>query len=372
MRILLLIDSLGSGGAQRQLCLLALGLAKRGYHVSVLTYHTDDFYVPLLEGLVSVMGLPTHRRWRRSWLLRRAIRRHSPDTVIAFLKAPALYAELSAIPDRPFRLIAGERVLDLRNDLYLQARCALHQVATYVVSNSHAQTLMIQESAPSLKAKIRTILNGVDLERFAPGVPHASATVRPDEYSLLSVGRFAPQKDGETLIRGFAGWVRSSGARATLTWFGERGTRSGGVTVHTSESIRMAKLTEELEIDGLVSFHDPVSDIEDVYPRFDAFVLASLYEGCANVIAEAMACGLPVVASRVADNEWLLGGGECGILFNPGSPDGLSRALAELAAMSIDERRRMGRAARARACALFSIDRMVGDYEELIRSAGGG
>src|SRR4051794_14611915 len=106
MRITGIIDSLVSGGAQRQLCTLATLFKKQGHDVSLLTYHSFDFFLPMIqEAGIGYRCLQSKSRLGRIWAIRRALRGGEQDVVLAFLDGPCLYAELAALPFRRWGLV---------------------------------------------------------------------------------------------------------------------------------------------------------------------------------------------------------------------------------------------------------------------------
>jgi len=362
----LLIDSLTSGGAQRQLCMLAVGLAERGHEVSLLTYHPHDFYDYLLEGRVPIQRLAPHRKWQRPWLLRRAIRRHRPDVVIAFLQASCLYAELAALPWKRFKLIVGERNLDLKPTRFFRLKTQMHRIADAVVCNSHAQTEMIRTHAPWLWKKLHTVVNAIDLERFRPLDREEYLARDPDRVRFLTLGRFSAQKNGENLLRGFAEACRRSDKHLTLDWFGNRFlNEDGSPSPRTAEFDKLADLSRELGIADRVTLGDPVSEVEKLYPQYDAFILASKHEGCPNVLVEAMACGLPVLASRVADHEWIVGKGKDGWLFDPDSVAAISERLSEPLKLPREKAFAIGSEGADRVARLFDANEVINHYERI-------
>src|SRR5262245_14015490 len=111
MRVACLIDSLGSGGAQRQLCTLAVLFKQAGVEVSVVTHHDIPFFLPLLEAAgVPHVGIPARSRLSRIVAIRRALRRGNQDAVLAFLEGPSVYAELAGLPRRRWGLVVSERL----------------------------------------------------------------------------------------------------------------------------------------------------------------------------------------------------------------------------------------------------------------------
>jgi len=105
-------------------------------------------------------------------------------------------------------------------------------------------------------------------------------------------------------------------------------------------------------------------DVEQQLQLFDLFVLTSLNEGISNTILEAMATGLPIVATDVGGNPELLAGGQCGTLVPPSDVDRLSNALLHYV-RSPRLAEASGRAARVRVESRFSLDAMLGGYAEL-------
>jgi glycosyltransferase involved in cell wall biosynthesis len=105
-------------------------------------------------------------------------------------------------------------------------------------------------------------------------------------------------------------------------------------------------------------------------PHFDVFVLPSMAEGISNTILEAMACGVPVVATAVGGNPELVVDAVTGRLVPAGNAEALARALHQLSA-NPDYAARCGAAGRARALDHFSISAMVRAYDDLYRGALG-
>jgi len=109
----LIIDSLGSGGAQRQIVNLATGLKGLGHHIEMFIYHPElDFYKPLIiKSNIGLIGYEkTHRiSFRMLIKLRQLIKSKSYDAIISFLEVPNFYAEICSIGIKTIPLIASER-----------------------------------------------------------------------------------------------------------------------------------------------------------------------------------------------------------------------------------------------------------------------
>lgn len=194
---------------------------------------------------------------------------------------------------------------------------------------------------------LRVIPNGVAL-------PDQPCRVRSadDPYRVLAVGRLDPVKDYPSLIRAFAAMDgRSPEDRLVIVGDGP-------------ERERLESVASESGVGDAVELPGMIRDTAAQYASADVFVQSSIYEGMSNTLAEAMAAGLPVVATSVGGNPDVVG--DAGVLYGAGDEAGLSRQLAEFrrdtaAARSLGER------ARERVATEFSYDRMIGSYEGLYR-----
>jgi sugar transferase (PEP-CTERM/EpsH1 system associated) len=209
--------------------------------------------------------------------------------------------------------------------------------------------------------RIDRICNGVDCERFRPfaasrgAFPH-EAFRDPDLVLIGTVGRLEPIKDQLALARAFVNLV---GRRPEVRRFLRLVIIGTGSLQPAIEQILVASETRDLA--WLPGEH---SDVAALLPALDVFVLPSQAEGISNTILEAMACGLPVVATAVGGNPELVSAGETGVLVPPNNPEFLADAILPLAS-DRDARMRMGLAARARAVARFSLAEMIRRYTSL-------
>ena len=204
--------------------------------------------------------------------------------------------------------------------------------------------------------KVTHIINGVDAVKFGPRgevSPSREELGLPVDPCLMGiVGRLDPVKDHATLFKAFS----RLGENAHLVVVGDGPMRN-----------ELIGLANELGLTGRVSFLGNRNDVPDILPALDVFVLPSIAEGISNTILEAMACGLPVVASRVGGNPELVKDGETGFLFCAGDVQALAGRLNQYLQHS-DLRGEHGKAARARIEREFSLAAMVDKYDRLYRS----
>ena len=169
-RVLCFIDSLGPGGAQRQLVGLATFLKEEGYDVVVLCYHDIRFYVDslLTKGVPYVYLKKAHKTAFRMWHVVRFIRKVKPDVVISYLETPSICACVAKMFNRKFKLIVSERNTTQQTSRNEKTRFNLFRIADFVVPNAFAQADYIKKTFPALINKVVTIPNFVDLKHFTP------------------------------------------------------------------------------------------------------------------------------------------------------------------------------------------------------------
>jgi glycosyltransferase involved in cell wall biosynthesis len=201
--------------------------------------------------------------------------------------------------------------------------------------------------------QITTIHNGVDLDRFRPR-DRSAARARLDLPTgatvVGTVGRMLPVKDHDTLLSALAR-IRSSGTHVITVMAG-----NGPLEGH------LRRRAADLRLD--VRFLGSRPDIEDVLPACDIYVSSSVSEGLSNTILEAMATGIPVVATRVGGTDELVQDGLTGVLVPAADPAALAEAIESVVTQPA-MRRDMGLSSRARAERLFGLDRMVQNYERV-------
>jgi sugar transferase (PEP-CTERM/EpsH1 system associated) len=293
------------------------------------------------------------------WALYRLFVRERPDIVHTHAWGTLLEGLLAARLARVPVVIHGEHgTLQLRpHQRWLQRRGWSAADRVLSVSSRLAERITRETGFPL--ERIRVIRNGVDIERFGR-VERSSARailrLPADQPTLVTVGRLVPVKDHETLLQAMA-QLRRDGVLPTLAIAGD------GPLLEPLKARAAA-----LGLDAQVRFLGHRPDVEVVLGAADVFVLSSESEGLSNTILEAMASGLPVVATRVGGADEMVRPGQTGYLVAPHSPQGLADALASLV-RSPRVRQAMGTAGRRRVEAEFSLAAMVSRYEAMYAEA---
>lgn len=208
--------------------------------------------------------------------------------------------------------------------------------------------------------RVTQIYNGVDATRFHPapkrqdihGCPFNDAGL----WLVGTAGRMQTVKDQTNLARAFVQAIQNKPAlrdRLRLVMVGDGPLRQESLAI-----LEAASLTELAWLPG------ERSDIPDIMRGLDCFVLPSLGEGISNTILEAMASGLPVIATSVGGNPELVQEGRTGHLVPPADPGTLASAIIDLV-QNPEKTRAMGYAARMRIEAQFSMAAMVESYQQI-------
>jgi len=367
MKLLLIIDHFGSGGAQRQMVGLACGLKRRGHAVEMFVYHPEhDFFRASLEEHQIVIHERPEGRGSSIGVIKRLaalMRRGRFDVSVSFLPTANIFAELASLVAPGTKLVVSERTSfhDDKSTIAALLRRLLHLLSDRVVANSETQAAWLR-TRPWLRNRVSCIYNGVDLRKFQPieSTSMPGRTVR-----LLGVGRIGPEKNLVNLITALARFDERFGYVPEIGWAGDRdSSRAGTLYCERIDALlsRLPNVQRSWRWLGLRS------DVAGLLHEYHALIHPSLYEGLPNAVCEALATGVPVLASNVCDHPLLIADGCRGYLFDPRDPASICAAIAKLTELDADARRSFGRNAREYAAANLSVDKMVDSYAALLEN----
>jgi glycosyltransferase involved in cell wall biosynthesis len=374
LRILFLARELRIGGAERQLCLLARGLAERGHKVAIgLFYRGGELERDLEGSAVELIGLGKGGRYELLSTLRgleRIAREFRPDLVHGYLPIPNLMTLALRRGRRRPRIVWGVRATTLELSRYdrltrlsyrLEARLA--RLADLIIANSRSGLAQAVE-AGFPRERMAYIPNGIDGERFRadPGARERARRawgVAANEFVVGAVARIDPMKDFGTFLAAVALAAKARpGLRAVAIAVGSEAQRA-----------RLARDAAELGIGDRLVLPEPSADIAETLNGFDLYCSSSAYgEGFPNTVAEAMASALPCLVTAVGDGPELVG--EAGGVVPPRDPRAAAEAILEIAGLEPACRRAIGERLRRRA-AEFTPERLVlrteAAFAELVR-----
>ena len=327
MKILLLCRSLGVGGTERQIVILAQGLSRQGYEVAVAVFYADgSLEKELHESGIPVFDLRKSGRWDVLFFFLRVVRvvwKLKPDVVYGFLGTPNILTAFLKPLFPKTRMVWGIRASNVDLDRYdwlsrlsYRIECRLSRFANLIICNSRAG-LVYAATNGFPKEKMTVIPNGIDTERFKPDAAarqriRAAWGVAENEILIGLVARLDPIKDHPTFLRAAALLARER-SDVRFVCVGD------GPESYQAECHRLAS---ELGLDGRLIWAGACHDMPAVCNALDIASSSSSYgEGFSNTIAEAMACGVPCVVTDVGDSALIVDG--AGEIVPPAMPDAL-------------------------------------------------
>lgn len=356
-RLAFCITDLDSGGAERALVQIVTRLDRQKWEPLVVCLSGPGALVETLaEAHISVKCLGARRARHVSVLPRlvRQLREWRPDLLQTFLFHANIAGRIAGRLTGVRHIVSGIRVAERRSRkrLWLD-RATEWMVERHVCVSRDVAEFSIRDGRLSPE-KVIVIPNGVDVDRFASAPPAdlAEFGIPARSRVILSVGRLDPQKGPDVLLEAFL-LLASRYAAAHLLLVG-----SGPMADALQRAAR------EYGLEQRVHFAGWRGDVPELMRAASILALPSRWEGMPNVVLEAMAAGLPVVASRVEGIGDLVRDGETGRLVEPDHPDAVAAALGELLADS-GRRSAMGLAAQTTAAQQLSWDRVAAAYDEL-------
>jgi len=349
MRIALSVSAGGWGGVPHVAELLARGLAGRGHELAVLGWPGS----PLAERLRGVAAFHELRRGadldpRAVVHAARVLRRCRPQLVLTLMKKDVRITGPAARARGIPLIIRHANDQPLKAGLY--HRMLYGWLPDHHVTNAESTRRTLLDSARWLDpTSVSVIRNGLELRDY--DVAPARLDTPPGALRIGYIGAFEPRKG---LLDLAAAWPALA-AELPEAWL-----------VLVGSGSQEEQLRARLAGQPRVLWTGWRQDLPAVLHALDIMVLPSYVEGAPNAVQQAMAAGVPVVATAVSGTPELLADGAQGLLVPPGAPELLREALGRLA-HDAPLRARLGEAGRRRAAAEFTLDRMLDAYEDLFR-----
>ncbi|MFC3285515.1 glycosyltransferase family 4 protein [Litchfieldella rifensis] len=362
MKVGLLIGGLCQGGAERQLMRLAGGLVQGGHQVEVFCYDGGSPHDTALEAQgVVVRHHASRGRLAKIGVVRRWLRDFEPDIAHGFMKRASGVAVLARLVGPACRVLASDFSTATygRHKPSLWAALCLFALADRVVTQTDLNRRSLEALAPWLRGRVAVVRNGLDVTQFRPAL--SSPCESPFRFCV--VGSVYGVKNPERVVRAVAELYRRQGAGFHLDWFGRRGL--GGDHAPSADYRRAVALADQLGVQELISFHGETRDIERVYQQAHALVHVSLQEGFPNAVVEGMACGLPIVVSRVSDLPLVVKEARNGFLCDETDSMSIAGAMEWMLLTSAEQRLQMGERSRRLAMEWFHQERFIDDYLNL-------
>lgn len=354
MRLLFYVHALAGGGAERVMARLASGYARRGHEVTLVLESRENAWARTIDPSIETIVLPTTPIIETLALALLIFRRAPDATISAIAGANLKHAVAATLAGRRRRAILTyhgfyENEPQLINRLGFLTLSVLSRLcaSTVVVSNALRDHVVSRFRADP--ARVVTIANPAAPDATPEPIDAATLKARPP--AIVAIGRLVPDKAYLLLIRAFARLPRD----ATLFILGEGPERDALL----AEARRLG-VADRLSLPGFVA------DADAYLRRARCFALTSHYETFSLALIEALAHGLPAVATMSGGPAEIINDRALGELAAPGDVDAIASALARALDNPGDPAPRIARAAQ------FSLDAALDRYEALIGSAAGG
>lgn len=371
-KVAFLARSLGFGGAERQLVTLAHGLVSRGWDITVLMlYSGGPLEADLHKAGVRVEALGKRRRYEFFRVLFRLwswLRRARPDILHGYLTVPNIISTISGWLFPSLRIAWGVRASEIDLEAYDRFTAWTERVAALfarradlIIANSYAGGMHCRDTGYP-RDRLIVISNGVDTARFRPDPIGRSRLrkewlVSPAECVVGLIARVDPMKGYEVFLRAIS---RSRDHRLRFICVGEK---SGGLYD------QLAAMISRLGISDRLLWLSPRYELTSLYSALDILCSSSIYgEGFSNVVAEAMACGVPCVVTNVGDSTRIVGA--TGEIVPPGNPDALARGWSRMHARLEADSEGVKDACRDRIISEFSLERLIDTTAEALAEVG--
>ena len=346
--VVLFIDSLGSGGAQRQLVNLAVSLKKKNYNVTVVVYLEKSFYKEILDKNEVPVVSCTGNKFTRIFRVRRKINSLKPDVVIAFLEGACFMACISKI-GKKWKLITTERsakestFTSRRNKFFNK----FEKYSDIKIANSYNAINMWKKYFPKYSDRYHVIYNGTTVPEELINSDYQYR--KNGKLNLVVAASYQGLKNPIAVVEAVNLLTDEQKNQLCINWYGQP------VVAGNTEIFDTAKANaEKYGLTETIKFNNETNEIYKKMSESDAVGLFSTVEGLPNVICEGMMLGKPIVMSKVSDYDILVNGN--GYLCDPNSIESIKDALVSIINTPVEDLTKMGNKSRAMAKELFCID----------------
>ena len=359
MKLLCLIDNLGSGGAQRQLVNLAILWKRKGHEVIFTCYGDANFYESQLEeNEINIYRIKNKNILDRIIKIRKFIRKCNPDIVISFLLTPNLLACISSIGKHKWKLITSELSANEKSFLGLRSKIYkwFERYSDWTVCNSYNAQQMWERYYPQFVHRISTIYNPV----IMPQTQTNTEKRQDGRRRIVVAASYQGLKNPINVIEAVNKLSEAQQKRLIIDWYGRKEVTTGNVEI----AEQAERLVAQYGLDACVHLNEATHEIYKEMCNADAVGLFSLYEGLPNAVCEGMMLGKPILMTRMSDYARLVTK-DNGFLCDGEDVQSIKGALVSFLQASDETLESMGRSSRERAMELFAADRIVEQWEAL-------
>lgn len=360
MKICCFIDSLGSGGAQRQIVNLCVGLKSRGHKVTLLTYHPEDFFKKkLTDNHIEISTIAANNPLGLIRGVRKQFKAENPDAIVAFLTSPSLIACLASAFPHKWKLITGER--NSKEEIFEGKKGKVvkwaERFSDWKVANSEVGRAMWVKYCPQYSAKISTIYNPVIIDSISV----EEKRQEDDKRHIVVAASYQYTKNPVNVAKAVSLLSEQERTQLVIDWFGRVEVISGDKRAFEETQ----RIIEENKLQDVLVLHEETKEIYAEMRKADAIGLFSFVEGLPNAICEGMMLGKPVIMTPVSDYEKLCTKSN-GILCKSPSAEDIRDALVKLIHLEESEIGVLGGESKRIAETLFDYAENIKSWEKLL------
>lgn len=363
LTVIHLITGLETGGAERMLARLATRIERERFRTLVVSMTGPGAIGPQIEAAgiaVHSLGMRRGRPDPSGFVkLRRVLRGERPAVLQSWLYHADLMGLLARTIGLAPRLVWNVRCTEtVGAEAIRRILARSSRIPEAVVVNSETGR-RFHQGLGYRPRRWEVIPNGFDVELLRPDPVQrqrgrAELGLSDEQVAVLMPARYDPMKDHGTFVAAAALAARS---RPELRFF------LAGPGVDAANH-RLAETIAGHGLGGRIALLGERRDLDTLYPSFDIVTLSSAYgEGFPSVLGEAIACGIPCVATDSGDAVEIVG--DCGVIVPPRQPEALAAGWETLTALGTTARRALGAQARDRIVERYSLNAIVARYEAL-------
>lgn len=361
MRILLLIDNLGSGGAQKQIVTLARLLKESNHSVEFLTYNEGDFFADSVKKEnIFINKTVTSSYLSRIIQVRNFIRKKKYDAVISFMDTPNFLNCISAIGGKSWKVITSERSNNCLafNSFKGKIFRMTQRFSDIIVCNSENSRKMWEKNSPRHLNKLITIYNPVIL-------PVITASYIPKlngKFNIVVAASYSSVKNPDGLISALRMLSPEEKMKINIEWYGRKEITRGNTSVYDNA----LKQIKKYNLEGIIQLKGETKDIANIMFKADAVGLFSRFEGLPNAVCEAMMMGKPILMTKVSDFNTLVDESN-GFLCDCDDTESIKNILISSSNLTIEKLISLGKNSEIKAQKLFSPSNLVVRWNTVLK-----
>lgn len=358
IKVCILINNLGSGGAERQAVNISKMLCDNQCSVSIVTFRSGDFFSETLKEYgITYKSLNCCKPLSALFKTKKEFISGGYDVVIAFLRSPILLA-CAASFTRKWKLIIR---MGSASDGFFASRIGkvlawLANNADAIVCNSENEKRLWLSNSKIPSSKIHVIYN---LHRDLQEVTAIDGNYQNDRTRIVIPASYSFVKNVANVIKAVTLLNDTDKEELEIHWYGHKEGALGDTSVYDDAVTEI----EKNGLCGLVHLHEETKDIYSIMMNSDFVGLFSLYEGLPNAICEGLLLGKPIIMTRVSDYTVLVNGN--GFVCDP-SPEAIRDTLHDAISTSMKQRKEMGNISKQIAKKYLTYDRIQNAWRTLL------